>query len=163
MDMEFSSLLPFFLLEHAFPVRALGFGRANVTETVGFVQEDNQRDTVSLLISCLATLGLCVYSAVHLNVPRKGEGSVRVLLRELKWCIVGLFAPELILYTAWRQLASARELCSKVNDTRDVGYHEHLADDKVHHPWPSCVLAKISRPLCRTKLRRRQPTQKPGL
>ncbi|KAF1927529.1 uncharacterized protein M421DRAFT_393038 [Didymella exigua CBS 183.55] len=104
------------LLQCAFPVCALGFRKAEITDTVGFVREDNQRDTISLLLSCFAILGLCVYSAVHLNVPRKGESSIRVLVREFKWCIIGLFAPELILYTAWRQLASARQLCYKIND-----------------------------------------------
>lgn len=131
MIMAISPVSLFVVLQHACAVRALGFGKANVTETVGFVKEDNQRDTISLLIRCFATLGLCVYSAVHLNVPRKGESYIRILLRELKWCIIGLFAPELILYTAWRQLASARELHYKVNSTRNVRKLEQSTADKV--------------------------------
>jgi hypothetical protein len=134
MTMLISPVLLFIVLQYACAVRALGFGKANVTETVGFVKDDNQRDTISVLISCFATLGLCVYSAVHLNVPRKGESDVRILLRELKWCIIGLFAPELILYTAWRQLASARELCYKINNTRNIGHLEQSADSKVYLP-----------------------------
>ncbi|EMD62822.1 hypothetical protein COCSADRAFT_59613, partial [Bipolaris sorokiniana ND90Pr] len=103
----------FFLVKK---VTAIGGNKVNITDIVGFVQEDNERDTISLLISCFATLGLCVYSAVHLNIPRKGEGNYRVLLKELQWCILGLFAPELILYTAWRQLASARQLCLEIEN-----------------------------------------------
>jgi hypothetical protein len=76
-------------------VSGIGTGTANNSDTVGFVKEDNQRDTISLLISCFATLFLCVYSAVHLNVPRKAERNYRTLLRELQWCVLGLFAPEL--------------------------------------------------------------------
>lgn len=91
-------------------VNAYGHGMADDARTVGFIQEDNQRDTISLLVSCLATLGLCIYSAVHLNVPPKGERLYQTLLQEFKWCVIGLFAPELILYTAWRQLAAARQL-----------------------------------------------------
>ncbi|KAI2479136.1 hypothetical protein Ptr902_09347 [Pyrenophora tritici-repentis] len=98
-------------------VFVMGTGTVNTTDTIGFVEEDNQRDTISLLISCFATLGLCVYSAVHLNVPRKAEGSYRTLLREFQWCVLGLFAPELILYTAWRQLASARQLRYEIEQT----------------------------------------------
>ena len=45
-----------------------------------FVRDDNQRDTVSVLMRCFANLGLCVYLAVHLNVPRNGESDVRILL-----------------------------------------------------------------------------------
>ncbi|KAF3004746.1 hypothetical protein E8E13_000096 [Curvularia kusanoi] len=115
---------------HPCPAYALGFGKANVTDTVGFVREDNQRDTISLLLSCFATLGLCVYSAVHLNVPRKGDSNLRVLIRECKWCVIGLFAPELILYTAWRQLASARQLCHKINKGREIENDEQTSVDK---------------------------------
>ncbi|KAF7446311.1 hypothetical protein A1F94_007661 [Pyrenophora tritici-repentis] len=112
-------------------VFVMGTGTVNTTDTIGFVEEDNQRDTISLLISCFATLGLCVYSAVHLNVPRKAEGSYRTLLREFQWCVLGLFAPELILYTAWRQLASARQLRYEIEqvsreESVGTGWNEKL-------------------------------------
>lgn len=110
--------------------QAFGTGRTDKTNTVGFVEEDNQRDTISLLISCLATLGLCVYSAVHLNIPRKAEPIYTTLLRELKWCIVGLFAPELILYTAWRQLASAKQLRFEVEQARESTSRDADVGDK---------------------------------
>jgi hypothetical protein len=100
--------------------RAFNVGNYDITNTVGFVKGDNQRDTISILISCFATLGLCVYSAVHLNVPMKGEKRGWTLLRELKWCVIGLFAPELILYTAWRQLASAWQLRYEVEKLRKI-------------------------------------------
>lgn len=115
-------------------VQAFEIGKTNTTNTVGFVQEDNQRDTISLLISCLATLGLCVYSAVHLNIPRKSEPAYATLFREFRWCIIGLFAPELILYTAWRQLASARELRSEVNEASKSTGGSTDVNDKVHGP-----------------------------
>lgn len=108
----------FTFISSAYSVSAISTGNFNATNTVGFVKEDNQRDTISLLISCFATLGLCVYSAVHLNVPRKAEGNCRILLRELQWCILGLFAPELMVYTAWRQLASARQLCLEIEEAK---------------------------------------------
>jgi hypothetical protein len=108
---------------------ALGFGRVDATQTVGFVREDNQRDTISLLLSCFATLGLCIYSAVHLNIPRKGDRTFQILMREFRWCVIGLFAPELILYAAWRQLASARQICVEVNKAKDARIE--VADDNV--------------------------------
>ncbi|PSN66377.1 hypothetical protein BS50DRAFT_526400 [Corynespora cassiicola Philippines] len=92
---------------------------AENAETIGFVSEDNQRDTLSLLVSCLVTLGLCVYSAVHLNVPSKNESYSRMVWKELKWCLVGLFGPELVLYAAWRQWASAKQLCDEVEKKND--------------------------------------------
>ncbi|KAF2826944.1 hypothetical protein CC86DRAFT_350141 [Ophiobolus disseminans] len=110
---------------------AVGIGNVDTTNTVGFVQEDNQRNTISLLLSCLATLGLCVYSAVHLNVPRRGERYYQTLLRELLWCVIGLFAPELILYTAWRQLASARQLRYEVEHARGESGSETSSSEKI--------------------------------
>jgi hypothetical protein len=112
-------------------VGALGTTDVDTADTVGFVEEDNQRDTISLLISCFATLGLCVYSAVHLNVPRKAERKYRTPLRELQWCVIGLFAPELILYAAWRQLASARQLRYEVEQARKEENIRVIPNEKV--------------------------------
>ncbi|EMD85201.1 hypothetical protein COCC4DRAFT_66490 [Bipolaris maydis ATCC 48331] len=128
MPLALCSSALFFLVQN---VTAIGGNKVNITDVVGFVQEDNERDTISLLISCFATLGLCVYSAVHLNVPHKGEGNYRVLSKELQWCVLGLFAPELILYTAWRQLASARQLCFEIENITMT--ETHMKDPKT--PW----------------------------
>jgi hypothetical protein len=86
------------------------------SDTVGFVRQDGGRDTLSLLFSCLLTLGLCVYTAVHLNVPAKGERHWVTLCRELKWCVVGLFGPELVVFAAWRQWSSAWQLQHIANE-----------------------------------------------
>ena len=115
MALALCSSVLFFLVQK---VAAIGGNKVNITDVVGFVQEDNQRDTISLLISCFANLALCVYTAVHLNVPRNAEGYFKGLFREIQWCILGLFAPELILYAAWRQLASARQLYSEVEEAK---------------------------------------------
>lgn len=112
-------------------VSAIHTGKVNTTDTVGFVKEDNQRDTISLLISYFATVGLCVYSAVHLNIPRKAAGNYRVPLRELQWCVLGLFAPELIFYTAWRQLASPRQICDEIEEAKRKRDNGTGAHDKV--------------------------------
>jgi hypothetical protein len=119
-----------FIVSH-FTVHVYGHVMTDDTRTVGFVQEDNQRDTISLLVSCLATLGLCIYSAVHLNVPPKGERLYQTLLQEFKWCIICLFAPELILYTAWRQLAAARQLRFEVAQAKINKEERRLEGEKV--------------------------------
>jgi hypothetical protein len=107
---EMLYFLSFVLIRQTCVAVAFGSESLDRTNTVGFVEEDNQRDALSLLISCFATLLLCIYSADHLNIPPSGDRSHRILLRELKWGVIGLFTPELILYTAWRQFAAARQL-----------------------------------------------------
>jgi len=135
-----------FISLSAHSVSGISTTNVNTTDTVGFVTEDNQRDTISLLISCFATLGLCVYSAVHLNVPRKSEGNCRVLLRELQWCILGLFAPELMVYTAWRQLASARQLCLEIEEAKRKKEDGAEAREKVHSQTMLALAPELTAP-----------------
>jgi hypothetical protein len=112
-------------------ISSIGTITANISDTGGFAKEDNQRDTISLPISYFATPGLCVYSAVHLNVPRKAERNYRIFFRESQWYVLDLFAPELILYTAWRQLASARQLRFEIEQARRKEKDEDGSHDKL--------------------------------
>ncbi|KAI1757955.1 hypothetical protein F4782DRAFT_536656 [Xylaria castorea] len=82
---------------------------------VGFVSDPDGRGTLSLLFSCLLTLALCVWSAVHLNLPEYNESDVHYLYRYLKWSILGVFGPELVIWAAWRQFISARALTKIIN------------------------------------------------
>jgi hypothetical protein len=86
---------------------------ANSTQStafVGYVSEPNVRGTTSLVLSCLLTLVLCVWSALHLNVPQQDTSRLQRLLCNIRWIITGVYAPELVVFTAWRQWASARLL-----------------------------------------------------
>lgn len=57
--------------------------------------EPTHRGTYSLLSSCIITMGLCVWTAVHLNIPEhKKEPHQK--WRKLRWLVVGLPAPELV-------------------------------------------------------------------
>ncbi|KAK1752033.1 hypothetical protein QBC47DRAFT_363634 [Echria macrotheca] len=134
--------------------------------TTGWMPEPETRGTFRLLMSCLATLALCVYTALHLNVlpayprptrspksaPRKQPSSAparffksiavwtgdltdrfkkwcgvkhrpkaleaktlqpsffTVLIVKTKWVLLGMFAPELVVYTSWSQWRTARKL-----------------------------------------------------
>ena len=52
------------------------------------------RGTWSLLLSCVLTLVLCVYTAVHLNVPAPGSSKKAQNWNLAKWVCIGIFAPE---------------------------------------------------------------------
>ncbi|PQK15799.1 hypothetical protein BB8028_0006g01210 [Beauveria bassiana] len=77
---------------------------------VGYVGEPNGRGTLSLLFSCVFTLFLCVWSAVHLNLPELDESPSSYSYRYFKWSLLGLFGPELVIWAAWRQYISAQSL-----------------------------------------------------
>ncbi|KAJ7183884.1 hypothetical protein C8R46DRAFT_1068093 [Mycena filopes] len=71
--------------------------------------EPNTRGTYSLVSSCIFTLGLCVWTAIHLNVPEQAPGA-RQFFRKLTWLAVGLLAPEVVTFTAWYQYVDASRL-----------------------------------------------------
>lgn len=80
-----------------------------------WVSEPTSRGTWNLLYSCLFTLTLCVWSAIHLNIPPQGERQRTQLLRKVKWVLIAIFAPEVALFTAGQQLYQARVLCKELN------------------------------------------------
>lgn len=90
--------------------------RVNSTSPV-WIPEPNGRGTWTVLSSCVVTTSLCVWSAVHLNVPQKGRAWSQYL-RKFKWLFIGLIAPELVAYVAWQQRYEARELLREIAKLR---------------------------------------------
>ncbi|KIW97414.1 uncharacterized protein Z519_02807 [Cladophialophora bantiana CBS 173.52] len=78
--------------------------------TAGWMPGAQTRGTASILYSCIITISLCVYTALHLNVPPPGEKQRWHILRQAKWIVVGVFAPEMVLYSAWIQYREAKGL-----------------------------------------------------
>lgn len=83
---------------------------------VGFVGEPDGRGTLSLVFSCVFTLCICVWSAMHLNLPTTDESPSEYSYRYLKWSILGIFGPELVIWAAWRQYLSARCLTKTIRE-----------------------------------------------
>jgi hypothetical protein len=80
-----------------------------------WVPQPGYRGTWGVLYSCTITLGLCVYTAIHLNIPPLDEKRFWFYLRKTKWVIITVFAPEVVLYTAWWQWYMARAISRKLN------------------------------------------------
>lgn len=77
---------------------------------VAYAPDPDGRGTISLVLSCLLTLLLCVWQALHLNVPAKGEKISQCILENIRWIIAGVYAPELVVFAAWRQWSSSKIL-----------------------------------------------------
>jgi hypothetical protein len=88
----------------------------------GWHSEPRGRGTWGILSTCLLTLGLCVWTALHLNIPKKkGTGIIeylRFLRSKLLWVLVGFFAPEVMVYMAWGQWLNARAITREVKKAR---------------------------------------------
>jgi hypothetical protein len=98
---------------------ALGNRTALRTEFApSWATTSNVRGTSDIIWSCVVTLTLSVYTAVHLNVPRAGESELKKWSAKLKWVLVAIFAPEIILYTALQQWRAARSLIRELNSLR---------------------------------------------
>lgn len=78
-----------------------GFGLENP-----FVQEPRGRGTISLIWSCLATFGLCIWTAIHPNVIPDSTVWSR-LFYKLYWALCAALLPEFILMCAFGQFRKA--------------------------------------------------------
>jgi hypothetical protein len=86
------------------------FGNATFVPPSNWRDEPATRGTWNILSSCLITLGLCLWTALHLNIPRHKEGVWRPKLRKVAWLLLGLLAPKMLAYTAWYQHRAAHKL-----------------------------------------------------
>jgi hypothetical protein len=92
------------------------FGNLNrtVNDAVTWQPDLTTRGTFGILSSCLVTISLCIWTAVHLNVPEY-NGDFRQLLRKGVWLMISLLAPEMVLFTTWYQYVRARETAKMVS------------------------------------------------
>ena len=96
------------------------FGTGSTNGTSPWRPEPTFRGTFGILSTCLITLGLCVWSAIHLNIPANNERPWDFIcalsiwkkgrdkwpwkqwtwpgqtLRKVGWTTLGVFAPELV-------------------------------------------------------------------
>jgi len=99
-------------------------GHGDKSETVGWQSDPNNRGTFTLVSSCVLTLIICVYSALHLNVPRRGESALRYWARTVRWAHVWTVSqdpknrPSLTL----SDLGRYRQLPAKVSKTISDNY-----------------------------------------
>ena len=56
--------------------------------------EPNSRGTYGILASCLVTLVLCVWTAVHINIHP--GGTQKQTQHKVLWLIFGVIAPEFV-------------------------------------------------------------------
>ncbi|KAE8132567.1 hypothetical protein BDV38DRAFT_287603 [Aspergillus pseudotamarii] len=108
--------------------------------------EPNARGTWAILSSSLITLALCVWTAVHLNLPGHGKSNYTEKYRSLgflvqrwpklswlvlwwrkaAWLVLGIFAPEVVIFAALGQWTEAHRLtriiCKAYQQDRSVSW-----------------------------------------
>ena len=86
--------------------------------TKGWIPQPNTRDTIDIVWNCASTIFVCVWVMLHLNIPAQNDTEWTRFLRKLKWFVLALLAPELLMLFAGGQWASAKR---SVNDMKDIG------------------------------------------
>ena len=72
------------------------------------IQNQKIRTRFDIVWSCVSTLFICTWVAIHPNIPPRGEGRLRSLWRRIKLMLWTLLVPELILIWAYKQWSAAR-------------------------------------------------------
>ncbi|KAF2493117.1 hypothetical protein BU16DRAFT_465657 [Lophium mytilinum] len=85
-------------------------------EEYSYVTAPSIRSTLSIFWSSIFTIFICTWTVQHLSVPPQDyvgvKGFVKSFWRKLKWMLVTLFMPELLLGRALGEFMAARESVS---------------------------------------------------
>ncbi len=103
------------------------FGNDTTAPPVNWQPNASTRGTTDILSTCLITLGLCLWSALHLNIPQHGQSSQQKWYR-CGWLVLGLLAPEMVAYAAWAQLRAARKLDNEMKQLLGEAPNSSLRD-----------------------------------
>ncbi|KAK3345785.1 hypothetical protein B0T25DRAFT_264100 [Lasiosphaeria hispida] len=102
------------------------FGTESTSRPATWKPEPVERGTFGVLSTCIITLGLCVWTVIHLNVPAR-NGHVKQFFRKMGWMVFGFLAPELVAFTAFQQYAAATKLTNEI-----AGY---FPPERRHRAW----------------------------
>ena len=106
------------------------FGDISTNDNVTWQPEPTMRGTFGVLLTCLVTISLCIWTAIHLNISTH-KGGLGQTLRKIKWLAIGLLAPELVLFTAWYQYIKAKQTAEMLTEyTKQRKDLEHGASMK---------------------------------
>jgi len=96
-------------------LQSFGSGTPTSPSAPAFVADPSGRGTVGLVFSCVLTMSLCVWSAIHMNAHRPSTSSWNRLKKKIYWASTALLIPEFVVVVALQQLLCARTLRDRRN------------------------------------------------
>ena len=102
---------------HTAPTQNLTSSKTEIAPP--WVDGPNGRGSWDILYSCVFTLSLCVWTAIHPNVPGPGDREHQNVRLKIFWVMIGIFAPEIGVVTAFKQYRQARLLISKLSQLKE--------------------------------------------
>lgn len=85
------------------------------------------RGTWSIVTTCISTLIICVYSALHSNIPLIHHSKRKRFLDICKWVCIGIFAPEVLAVAAFMEWRNAGKLTKQIRDLSRTRNSRHLS------------------------------------
>ncbi|KAK1756431.1 hypothetical protein QBC47DRAFT_186084 [Echria macrotheca] len=127
-----------FLAPHLLPLVLLIAGRTVLAytvfepectqpkEPVNFVSTPHSRGTLEILWSSLFTIFACTWTIQHPNVPEQRDGRYPGWKGDVRWglyrtfqslklAVATILAPEIVIFIAWYDLATARAICRELD------------------------------------------------
>jgi hypothetical protein len=108
-------------------------GAKGFNETVNWKPPPNTRGTFSIMSSCVLTWALCMWSAIHLNIP-SGSWAKWQWAEKFLWLIWGMFCPDVIGYQALEQNILASELTQSGRNIVSVQTGQASPPHTLGHP-----------------------------
>jgi hypothetical protein len=90
-------------------------GNTTVLPPTKWHPEPQFRGTFGILSSCLITMSLCIWTSLHLNLPEHKKEHLQKY-RQLGWMVLGLLAPEFVVWNAWVQRNEAKEVSALMQE-----------------------------------------------
>lgn len=105
---------------------------------VGWVMED-ARSTASLLLSCLSTILICTWSALHPNVPPEGHSMCQAFRYRSTFVFLTLVAPEYVVACAFREKSVAHSLTNRLQKDSVVSNTQVFLEEPLAELVPTCL------------------------
>ena len=86
--------------------------------STAWVSEPDGRGTWGIIQTCMTTLFLCVYTAIHLNI-RPHQSKIKSFLKQVRYAAVASILPEFMIVNALYQWGLARNLQFQLNHLDD--------------------------------------------
>jgi len=92
----------------------------HTTIAPSWVSAPSMRGTSGIVYSCILTLFACIYTALHLNIPKRGAGAMGLLISKSLWSLAALTAPEIVLFYASFQFITARSIAKTLRGLAEI-------------------------------------------
>lgn len=92
--------------------------RRSADNAIGWVPQPDRRGTLDIIWSCTSTIFICIWVMLHLNVPAEHDTGRTIFFRKLRWFILAILAPELLMLFAAGQWASAKRSVKDMAELR---------------------------------------------